>query len=95
MNREQAKVYAKLSRKELSTISSDYGKNADLIRAFANGAIIEVKGYGTWNEAANPSFSSPYEFRIAKAVDSLDGAPLTKAEKSVIRALRQQRGAKK
>lgn len=103
MNREQAKIYASLTREQVSKLNRDYGNLYDLICAYANGATIEMKlpSLGTWSERINPLFDAWSEYRVKEAanekqtlsksetVESLDGHELSESEKGVIRILRR------
>lgn len=103
MNREQAKIYASLTREQVSKLNNEYGKLYDLICAYADGATIEMKlpSLGTWSERINPLFDAWSEYRVKEANDckqalpkqetteSLDGHELSEAEKGVIRILRR------
>lgn len=66
MNREQAKIYASLTREQVSKINDEYGKLYDLICAYADGATIEMKlpSLGTWSEQTNPHFDAWSEYRV-------------------------------
>lgn len=103
MTREQAKIYASLTREQVSKLNNGYGKLYDLICAYADGATIEMKlpSLGTWSERINPLFDAWSEYRVKEAanekqtpskqetVESLDGHELSESEKGVIRILRR------
>lgn len=65
MTIEQAKVYAKLSRKDLEIINYGYAKHYDAICAYAKGAAIECRynENDKWEEAI-PSFAAQFEYRV-------------------------------
>lgn len=73
MTIEQAKVYAKLSRKDLEIISCGYGKHYDAICAYAKGATIEcrIDDDDEWEEAI-PSFAAQFEYRVKPSEDKPD-----------------------
>lgn len=103
MNREQAKIYASLTREQVSKLNDEYGKLYDLICAYADGATIEMKrpSANEWYEQVSPLFDAWSEYRVKEAndckqalpkqetVESLDGHELSDAEKGVIRILRR------
>lgn len=98
MNRKQAKIYTKLSREELASLKKGYGDCFELIRAFANGAIVELNlDDGRWVEVSDPTFHSADDYRLAKEqpAEQLDGKPLSGFEKNVIRALRSEKDSEK
>ena len=39
-------------------------KHAEIIKAWADGAEIQVRGKGEWFDALNPTFSNPFEYRV-------------------------------
>lgn len=105
MDREQAKIYASLTREQVNTLNSEYGNLYDIICAYADGATIEMKrpGLNGWYEQINPHFDAWSEYRVKEAsnekqtlskpetVESLDGHELSEAEKGVIRILRRSK----
>ena len=66
MTREQAQVYAKLSRDDLEKLDNGYVKHYDTLCAFANGEEIEVKYSDTaeWFTTELPYFYPERDYRV-------------------------------
>lgn len=66
MTREEAKIYAKLSREDVAKLNSEFGIHYDIICSFANGVKIESKHPEAtkWNEEDCPEFRSFMEYRV-------------------------------
>ena len=70
MNREQAKVYAKLSREDIEKIDKElidkgYSKHYDVLCAYSNGAEIEVaRRTNHWESEKYPAFLEDFEYRV-------------------------------
>ena len=43
-------------------------KHAELIKAWADGATIQIDRYGKWEDITNPRWSSEFEYRIKPEV---------------------------
>lgn len=69
MNREQAKIWAKIPRKELKIIAPNIDKHFDVLRAYANGKEIEVKDLENWYDIEDPSFERNEEYRVKPSND--------------------------
>lgn len=72
MNRNEAKIWAKLSREELKEIGKiEYEKHYDFICAFGSGAEIESKHIeGTkWVEDNYPEFRGYMEYRVKPSAE--------------------------
>lgn len=69
MNREQAKIWAKIPREELKIIAPNIDKHFDVIRAYVNGAKIEVKDLCNWYDIEDPGFGENEEYRVKPSND--------------------------
>lgn len=69
MNREQAKIWAKIPRKELKIIAPNIDKHFDVLRAYANGKEIEVKDLRDWHDIEDPNFNENFEYRVKQDND--------------------------
>lgn len=77
MNREQAKVYAGLTKEQLETIKKvGYAIHLDVIRKFAEGAEVEWRHISKteWTRSHdNPSFFDTFEYRVKKPTHWVNG----------------------
>lgn len=67
MTREEAQIYVKLSREDISKINKGYAKHYNVLCAYASGEEIELKDYesGKWVVINNyPFFHESLEYRI-------------------------------
>lgn len=65
MTREQAQVYAKLSREDIAKIDSGFAKHYDVLCAYATGLKIQmVENDGKWIDIYNPHFCYSCEYRV-------------------------------
>lgn len=67
MTREQAKVYAKLSKEDLESIRPSLGQHYEFLKAYANGEDVEEKFEFGWGKAMDPEFYEYSQYRIKKA----------------------------
>lgn len=66
MTREQAKVYVKLTEKDLLSIRPSLCKHYEYLKAFAEGIEIEEKFEFGWAKALDPEFYDYCQYRIIK-----------------------------
>lgn len=65
MTREQAQVYAKMSREDIAKIDNGYAKHYDVLRAFANGEEIQLQINGErWADIDEAYFCYSCEYRV-------------------------------
>lgn len=64
MTREQAKILSKLSKKDLEKINYGYAKHYEILKAFADGAEIEINIDGAWRIVDIPNFEPVNEYRL-------------------------------
>ena len=71
MTREQAQVYAKLSREDIEKIDKGYAKHYDMLCAFANGEEIEEKHRYTmnWFTTELPYFYPERDYRVKPSAE--------------------------
>ncbi len=70
MTREQAQVYAKISREELKIINEGYDKHYDELCAYAAGAEIEFfNGLGKWVSIKEPSFNKDEAYYVKPSAE--------------------------
>lgn len=73
MTREQAQVYAKMSREDIAKIDTGYERHYNVLRAFADGKEIEIESKtGTWYACDEPVFSAYSNYRIKPAEEQTD-----------------------
>ncbi len=65
MNREQAKIYAKLSKEDLAILNEGYIKHYACMVAYANGASIEGDEFSySYQPLTSPIFISDFDYRV-------------------------------
>lgn len=74
MNREQSKIWTKLSKAELRVIGeSDLARWYEVMEQFANGENVEYQVEGEWRVTINPNFSMSTKFRIKPKMHFVNG----------------------
>lgn len=65
MTREQAKIYAKISREDLEKIDNGYAEHYYVLCAYANGEEIEVsRETNRWEAEKYPAFIEDFNYRV-------------------------------
>ena len=73
MTREQAQVYAKLSKEDIAKIDCGYEKHYEVLCAFANGAEIQMEEGGwKWTDISEPYFYYSCEYRVKPTVETAE-----------------------
>lgn len=70
MTREQARIYAKLSREDLGKINKGFDKHFDVLCAYANGAKVEMSDGEVWIQTDNPVFRDVTKYRVKPAKEA-------------------------